>query len=66
MIVVGHDSGDVVTYSLRVDEKGLGAGGNFFVLLYINKERERLSNIMLSSCNLRFTTACLACGSYTM
>ncbi len=37
MIVVGHDSGDIVTYNLRVDEEGLGAGGNVF-LLYIKRE----------------------------
>ncbi len=41
MIVVGHDSGDAVAYSLQVDKEGLGAGGNVFVLLYINRERER-------------------------
>ncbi len=51
MIVVGHDSGDVETYTLRVDEEGLGAaaGNVFFCFCKLTeKERERAYNYLMS------------------
>ncbi len=41
MIIVGHDSGDAVTYTLQTDEEGLEATtGNVFVFTLTKKERE--------------------------